>query len=119
MKLYIGNLPYEFSEDELKEALAEFEPIVEIIYPVDRETGGHRGFAFMTLPDREAGEAAMEALDGRKIGGRSVRVNEAEDRRSRAPSRPEPLDDPMAIAPERRDTRPTDASGKKVRYKGI
>jgi len=81
MKLYIGNLPYTATEDDIREALAEYEPIEDLYYPVDRETGEHKGFAFVTLSSREMGEAAIENLNGAELGGRPLRVNEAEERR--------------------------------------
>ena len=80
MKLYIGNLPFETSETELREFLAEYEPIVDFHMPLDRDTGRPRGFAFVTLSSREIGEKAVENLDGADCGGRSARVREAEDR---------------------------------------
>lgn len=80
MKLYIGNLPYDTSETELREFLSDHEPIVDLHMPLDRDTGRPRGFAFVTLSSREAGEAAIEALDGGDCGGRPARVREAEDR---------------------------------------
>ncbi len=118
MKLYIGNLSYEMNEADLREAMSEFEPIVDVFFPLDRDTGKPRGFAFVTFSDRETGEAALEAMDGKELGGRRLRVNEAEDRR-RAPSRQEAFDDPMELPTERRDDRPTNSRGEKVRYKGI
>ena len=80
MKLYIGNLPFETSETELREFLAEYEPIVDLHMPLDRDTGRPRGFAFVTLSSRGIGEKAVENLDGADCGGRSARVREAEDR---------------------------------------
>ncbi|MCB1064096.1 MAG: RNA-binding protein [Verrucomicrobiae bacterium] len=120
MKLYIGNLSYDTGEAELREALTEFEPIMEIYFPMDRESGRPRGFAFVTLADREKGEAAMEALDGKEIAGRRLKVNEAEDRRQGggAPRR-SPMEDPMELETSRKDDRPTLKDGTKVRYKGI
>lgn len=82
MKLYIGNLSYETSEIELREFLANFEPIVDLHMPLDRETGRPRGFAFVTLSSRDAGEAAVAQLDGAELSGRNLRVREAEDRRT-------------------------------------
>lgn len=81
MKLYVGNIPYETSEAELREMFADWEPLTDFFYPVDRDTGRQRGFAFVTFASREAGEAAMEALNGAECGGRPLRVNEAEERR--------------------------------------
>ncbi|MDF1658955.1 MAG: RNA-binding protein [Verrucomicrobiales bacterium] len=80
MKLYIGNLPYESSENELREFLSEYEPIVDFHMPLDRDTGRPRGFAFVTLSSREIGESAVENLDGIDFNGRPVRIREAEDR---------------------------------------
>lgn len=80
MKLYIGNLPYETSEVELREFLSDYEPIVDLHMPLDRDTGRPRGFAFVTLSSRESGEAAIENLDGADCSGRPARVREAEDR---------------------------------------
>lgn len=81
MKLYIGNLSYDITELELREFLAEYEPLVDLHMPLDRDTGRPRGFAFVTLSNRESGEAAVENLDGAELAGRGLRVREAEDRR--------------------------------------
>ena len=116
MKLYIGNLSYDTTETELREALTEFEPIMEVHYPMDRDTGQPRGFAFVTFNSRETGEEAIRALDGSELGGRKLRVNEAEDRGG--PRRPAPRS-PSETVPERKDDRPVGEDGKKVRYKGI
>jgi cold-inducible RNA-binding protein len=120
MKLYIGNLSYETTESVLREILAEFEPITDVFLPMDRETGRPRGFAFVTFTNFESGEAAIAALDGREVNGRKLRVNEAEDRGGGGgPPRRAPMENPMDFTTKRRDDRPTDADGKKVRYKGI
>lgn len=81
MKLYIGNLSYDTSEAELRELLTPFEPILDLHMPVDRDTGRLRGFAFVTFSSREIGEAAVAQLEGAELGGRNLRVREAEDRR--------------------------------------
>ena len=80
MKLYLGNLPYEASEAELREFLSPYEPLVDFHLPLDRDTGRPRGFAFVTLTSREIGEKAIEELDGADFNGRPARVREAEDR---------------------------------------
>ena len=82
MKLYIGNLSYDTTETDLREFLAAYEPIVDLHMPVDRETGRQRGFAFVTLSSREMGEGAVAQLDGTDLGGRNLKVREAEDRRA-------------------------------------
>ena len=80
MKLYIGNIPYETSEVELREFLSAHEPIVDLHMPLDRDTGRPRGFAFVTLSSQEAGEEAVRQLDGAELDGRNLRVREAEER---------------------------------------
>jgi cold-inducible RNA-binding protein len=82
MKLYIGNLSYDTSEAELREFLSPFDPILDLHMPMDRETGRPRGFAFVTLSSRDAGEAAVAQLDGGELGGRNLRIREAEERRA-------------------------------------
>ena len=120
IKLFIGNLSHETSEPELRDMLCDYEPIVDITRPLDRETGRPRGFAFVTFGSRELGEKAMEALDGTKVAGRELRVNEAEER---APSTHH-ADRSRRVSLEvditkRVDDRPIGADGKRVRYKSI
>ena len=62
IKLFIGNLSQEPSEQELRDTLSPYEPILEIARPTDRETGRPRRFAFVSFGTREAGEMAMAAL---------------------------------------------------------
>jgi RNA recognition motif-containing protein len=81
MKLYIGNISYDATEIELREFLSDYEPIVDLHMPTDRDTGRQRGFAFVTLESKELGDAAVENLDGTDLMGRAVRIREAEDRR--------------------------------------
>lgn len=120
MKLFVGNLSYDTTEPELREFFAEFEPIVELSRPLDRETGQPRGFAFVTLMDREMGEKAIAELDGKDLGGRQVRIDEAEDRGSRPPRRPISFENDVTEGNTRPvDDRPTDSDGNKVTYKSI
>jgi len=121
MKLFVGNLSYDTTEPELRELFAPFEPIIEIRRPNDRETGKPRGFAFVTLADEATGNRAIEELDDSELGGRRLRVNEAEDRRGpRPPMRAmAPEDDPTSGLKKPVDDRPTGKDGKKVRYKSI
>ena len=81
MKLYIGNISYDATEIELREFLSDYEPIVDLHMPTDRDTGRQRGYAFVTLESKELGDAAVENLDGTDLMGRAVRIREAEDRR--------------------------------------
>lgn len=116
MKLFIGNLAYETTDQEVMDLLKEFEPILEFNRPLNRDTGQPRGFAFATFKDEETGRAAIAKLDGLEFGGRKLAANEAEDRRQQSyQKRRSDTDSGM----ERRDTRPLDANGKPIRYKGI
>lgn len=74
--LYIGNLAYTVSEDSLRALLEDFEPIEEIKFIRDRETGKFKGFAFVTLDDDSA-DSAMSQLDGYEFEGRPMKVSEA------------------------------------------
>lgn len=120
MKLFVGNLSYDASEEEIRELFEPFEPIMEFHRPFDRDTGQPRGFAFITLSDHETGEAAVEALDGKSFAGRNLRVNEAEDRRNRPPQRRFNQEDDITEGNTKRvDDRPVGKDGEKVRYKSI
>ena len=80
-KLYVGNLPFSATEDELRSAFGAHGSVASVNVIMDRETGRPRGFAFVEMEDASAAESAMRALDGSQLGGRSLRVNEAQDRR--------------------------------------
>jgi RNA recognition motif-containing protein len=79
-KLYVGNLPFSSTEAELKEAFEQHGTVESINVITDRETGRPRGFAFIEMDDAGA-DAARQALDGKDLGGRNIRVDEAHDRR--------------------------------------
>ena len=81
MKLYIGNIPYEATELDIRELVGQHGEVVDLYYPTDPETGRQKGFAFVTLDSKQAGIAAMEALNGTDFQGRELRCNEAEERR--------------------------------------
>jgi RNA recognition motif-containing protein len=76
-RLYVGNLPYTMTEQELRELFAEHGSVDAVDVIMDRETGRPRGFAFVEMDNAEA---AIEALNGREIGGRTMRVDEANER---------------------------------------
>ncbi|MDF1755053.1 MAG: hypothetical protein P1U89_19850 [Verrucomicrobiales bacterium] len=120
MKLFIGNLSFDATEPELREILEPFGPILEFVRPLDRETGRVRGFAFITLADRDKGTEAIEALNGKEIHGRQLNVNEAEDRSHHRSSAPhQPWDRSNTQTEKRVDDRPVKKDGKKVTYKSI
>jgi RNA recognition motif-containing protein len=79
-KLYIGNLPFSATEAELREVFEQHGTVESVNVITDRETGRPRGFAFIEMEDSGA-DAARQALDGKDLGGRNIRVDEAHDRR--------------------------------------
>lgn len=82
-KLYIGSLSYDTTEDELRAAFSEDgREVTEVAIINDRDTGRPRGFGFVTMGSEEDAQAAIQAWDGRELGGRTLRVNEAQDRRN-------------------------------------
>lgn len=80
-KLYVGNLPFSVTEDELREVFARHGEVQSVAVIMDRDTGRARGFGFVEMGDSNAAQEAMRALDGTDMGGRSLKVNEAQDRR--------------------------------------
>lgn len=80
MKLFVGNLPFSASEPEVRALFETYSQVVDFYLPLDRATGKPRGFAFVTLASREAGNAAIEGLNGSDFGGRPLRINEAVER---------------------------------------
>ncbi len=81
-KLYVGNLNYNTTEGELREVFAEDgRQVQEVAIIMDRETGRPRGFAFVTMATEADARAAIEALNGYTLGGRTLKVNESQDRR--------------------------------------
>ena len=80
-KLYVGNLPFTITEDELRTTFERHGTVASVNVITDRETGRARGFAFVEMEDASAADEAMRALDGSDLGGRSLRVNEAQDKR--------------------------------------
>ncbi len=77
MKLYVGNLSFKMSEDELRDLFAAHGEVVSAQLIMDRETGRPRGFGFIEMSNSEQGQAAMAALNGADILGRPLTVNEA------------------------------------------
>ncbi len=80
--LYVGNLPYNTSEDDLKELFDQYGEVSSAKIITDRETGRSRGFGFVEMAT-DGVESAISALDGKEFGGRSLRVNEARERKPR------------------------------------
>jgi len=80
MNIYIGNLPYSISEDELRDLFAAHGEVSSANIIMDRDSGRSKGFGFIEMPDKAQGEAAINAINQTDVQGRSVRVNEARPR---------------------------------------
>ena len=81
-KLYVGNLPFSATEDELREIFERHGKVDSVSVITDRETGRARGFGFVEMAEASAAADAIRALDGTQMGGRALKVNEAQDKRS-------------------------------------
>ena len=79
-KLYVGNLPFSATEDEIAQLFGQHGNVHSVALINDRETGRPRGFGFVEIDD-DALQTMISALDGQEMGGRTLRVNEAQDRR--------------------------------------
>jgi RNA recognition motif-containing protein len=86
MSIYIGNLSYEVTQEDLKEVFAEYGTVSRVQVPTDRETGQVRGFAFVEMGSEAEEAAAIEALDGAQWMGRNLKVNKARPREERGSS---------------------------------
>lgn len=88
VRLFIGNLPYQATEDDLRAHFATVGEPTQIVRPLDRETGRARGFAFVEYADRSVAEAAIQQFDGQLFMGRPLAVSEARAREDRGPGGP-------------------------------
>jgi len=80
-KLYVGNIPFSATEDDLRDLFGRHGNVESVNVITDRDTGRPRGFAFVEMEDVNSAKDAIRALDGSELGGRNIRVNEAQDRR--------------------------------------
>jgi RNA recognition motif-containing protein len=80
-KLYVGNLPFSITEDELRGVFQAHGEVDSVSLITDRETGRPRGFGFVEMADPSGAQAAQRALDGTDLGGRNIRVDQAQERR--------------------------------------
>ncbi len=96
MKLYVGNLPYSTTEDDLKEMFAAYGTVTSVSLINDRETGRSKGFGFVEFENDDDAKKAIDALHGQDFGGRALVVNEAR---------------PKTDRPERREGGPRGGNG--------
>ncbi|WP_416674577.1 RNA recognition motif domain-containing protein [Egbenema bharatensis] len=80
MTIYIGNLSFQATEEDLREVFAEYGKVSRVSLPTDRETGRKRGFAFVEMEDETQEDQAIAELDGAEWLGREIRVNKAKPR---------------------------------------
>jgi len=83
-KLYVGNLSYETTENDLQDAFSQFGTVAEANLMMERDSGRSRGFAFVTMGSPEEAQAAITGLNGRDLKGRALTVNEARPREERS-----------------------------------
>jgi len=83
MKMYVGNLSYETSEEDLRKSFEEFGTVDSVTVVTDRYTGKSKGFAFVEMGSREEAQAAMSGLNGKQLGDRTLKVDEARPRPER------------------------------------
>jgi RNA recognition motif-containing protein len=86
-KIYVGNLPFTTTEAELRTLFEQYGPVDRVSVITDRETGRPRGFAFVEMSEGAHAQSATKGLDGKSVGGRALRVNEASERTAVSGSR--------------------------------
>lgn len=77
MKIYVGNMSYDVQEDDLRQAFSEFGQVDSVSIIMDKFSGKSKGFGFVEMSTKEAGQAAIDGLNGKELKGRTVTVNEA------------------------------------------
>ncbi len=83
MKIYVGNLSFDTTDTEVRELFSQYGEVNEVTLITDRDTGRPRGFGFVEMRNDQAAREAIGALDGKEVGGRSIKVNEARARTER------------------------------------
>ena len=83
MNIYVGNLPFDLTEDDLRTAFADFGKVDSVKIIMDRDTGRPRGFGFIEMAENDEGKTAISGMDGKELNGRAIKVNEARPREDR------------------------------------
>lgn len=87
MNIYVGNLPYSISEDDLENAFSKFGAVTSVKIIMDKATGRSKGFAFVEMANSSEGNQAIKSLNETDLNGRNIKVNEARPREESAPRR--------------------------------
>ena len=77
MRLYVGNLPYDTTAEDLERTFGAFGEVSDSVVVMDRDTGRSKGFGFVEMPNPDEANTALSELDGTQMGGRTLKVNEA------------------------------------------
>ena len=88
MNMYVGNLAYSVTEDDLKTLFAEFGEVANVNIIKDKFSGQSKGFGFVEMPDNSEADKAIKALNGTELQGRDIKVNQARPRGERPSRRP-------------------------------
>src|SRR5918993_3192358 len=88
IKLYVGNLAFRTTSDDLQDLFSQAGTVESASVVEDRDTGRSRGFGFVEMATKEEGEAAIQQLNGKEVGGRNLNVNEAKPREGGGGGRP-------------------------------
>ena len=88
MNIYVGNMAYSVTEDELRQAFAAYGEVSSVNVITDKFSGQSKGFGFVEMPDNSEADAAIKGLNGQPINGRAVKVNQAKPRGERPQRRP-------------------------------
>ena len=83
MNLYVGNLPYSMSDDDLRETFSNFGEVTRATVITDRDSGRSKGFGFVEMPNNSEADAAIKGLNETSMGGRNIKVNQARPRENR------------------------------------
>jgi RNA recognition motif-containing protein len=88
MNIYVGNLPYGVTEDELQNAFSEFGEVSSVKIITDRYSGQSKGFGFVEMPNNSEADEAINSLNESQLKGRSIKVNQARPRGGKPQGRP-------------------------------
>ena len=83
MKVYVGNLPFSFTNEKLSELFSKYGEVSEVVVITDKYSGRSKGFGFVTFTEDSAAQKAISDMDGEEVEGRALKVNEAKPRESR------------------------------------